>query len=75
MQPQCVLGAEAQATQTLQAPRVDTWALCSSLKIWKSLPNSPTNIVFQSICHFDQFIWGLNIFDCITPSPGAIHAG
>lgn len=40
--------------------------LFKSLKIQKSLPNILTNLSFQSICHFDQFISGLTIFGEIS---------
>lgn len=57
------VGSESVAAGTSQAPGVGLRAIRSSLKIRKSLPNILTNIPFQSICHSDQFILGLNIFD------------
>lgn len=55
-------GSEPAAAHTSQAASVDRWAFWSSLRFQKSLPSTPINISFQSICHFDQFILGLNIF-------------
>lgn len=34
----------------------------------KIIANALANPSFPSICHFDQFIWGLTIFDCISCS-------
>lgn len=55
-------GSEPAAAHTSQAASVDRWAFGSSLRFQKSLPSTLINISFQSICHFDQFILGLNFF-------------
>lgn len=62
-------GSEPAAAHTSQAASVDRWAFWSSLRFQESLPSTLINISFQPICHFDQFILGLNIFLLNHPIP------